>query len=72
MNVTVAVPPLPVTDTGLVLPNEQLGAGVTTGAIVQESVTLPLYPLADVTLTVAWDVPPGLIVPWVGVPAVKE
>ncbi len=32
----------PVTETGLVLPNEQDGAGLTTGAILQASVTLPV------------------------------
>ena len=44
VNVSVALPPLLVTVAGLVLPNEQVGAGVTTGAIAQESVTVPVYP----------------------------
>jgi hypothetical protein len=68
----VAVPPLADTDTGLELPKEQFGAGVTTGAIVQESVTVPVYPLLDATVIMACDVPPGLIVPALGVPPESE
>jgi hypothetical protein len=63
LKVSVALPPLLVTVTGLVLPNEQAGAVVTAGAMLQESVTLPAYPLVDATVTVACDEPPGLIVP---------
>jgi hypothetical protein len=37
----VALPPALVTATGLELPKEQVGAGLTTGAMLQESVTLP-------------------------------
>jgi hypothetical protein len=63
VNVRVAEPPLAVTLTGLVLPNEHVGAGVTTGATLQESVTVPVYPLAGVIDTVDCDEPPGLTVP---------
>lgn len=42
MNVRVAVPPLLVTVTGLVLPNEQLGAGVIAGEMLHDSVTVPV------------------------------
>jgi len=72
VNVSVAVPPLLVTERGLVLPKEHVGAGVTTGAIAHERVTLPVYPLADATVMVACDEPPGLMVPWVGDPAERE
>jgi hypothetical protein len=70
-NVSVADPPLALTFTGLVLPNPHVGAGVTTGAILQESVTVPVYPFAGVMVTVDCDEPPGLTVPCVGVPAAK-
>ena len=72
MKVSVALPPLLVTVTGLVLPNEQVGAGVTTGAIAQERVTLPVYPLADANVIVACEELPGLIVAGFAVPADKE
>ena len=41
VNVNVALPPALVTVTGLELPKEQDGAGLTTGAMLHESVTLP-------------------------------
>ena len=72
VNVSVAVPPLAVTVAGLVLPNPHDGAGVTAGAMLQESVTLPVYPLDDATVMVAWDDPPGLMEDCVGVPADSE
>jgi hypothetical protein len=42
VNVSVAFPLLPLTVIGLVLPKEQEGAGVTAGATLQESVTVPV------------------------------
>jgi hypothetical protein len=65
----VALPPPLVTETGLLLPKEHDGAGVTTGAMLQESVTLPVYPFAEPTVTVACEDDPGLIVLCVGAPA---
>jgi hypothetical protein len=44
VKVRVAVPPLLPTVTGLVLPNEHVGAGVTAGEMLHESVTVPVYP----------------------------
>jgi len=40
--VRVAFPPLPLTVTGLVLPKEHDGAGVTAGAMLQDRVTVPV------------------------------
>jgi len=42
VKVKVALPPEAVTVTGLVLPNEQVGAGVTTGETAQLIVTVPV------------------------------
>jgi hypothetical protein len=66
VNVRVAVPPLLVTVTGLVLPKEQVGAGVTAGEMLQESVTLPVYPLVEAMVTVDCEVLPWLIVACAG------
>jgi hypothetical protein len=41
VKVKVALPPALVTATGFALPMEQVGAGLTTGEIVQDSLTLP-------------------------------
>lgn len=72
VNVSVALPLLPLTVTGLVFPNEQEGAGVTVGEMLQESVTVPAYPFAEETVIVDCADPPGLIVPWLGAPAERE
>jgi len=69
LKVRVALPPVLVSCAGLVLPNEQDGAGVTTGAMLHDRVTLPVYPFAAARVIVAVDDPPGLIVPGEGVPA---
>jgi hypothetical protein len=64
VNVTVAVPPLLATVTGLVLPNEQVacdGVKLTVDVTTHDRVTLPVYPLAGVTVTVDVTMPPGLI-----------
>ena len=66
MNVRVAVPPALVTVTGLVLPKEQVGAGVTAGEMLHESVTLPVYPLVEARVTVDCELLPGLIVACAG------
>jgi hypothetical protein len=71
VKVRVAVPGvLVVIDTGLVFPNEQLGAfePVTAGAMLQESVMLPVNPFAGVTVTAVCDELPGLTVAGLGVP----
>jgi predicted deacylase len=60
LKVSIADPPVLVTVTGLVLPNEHVGAGVTAGAMLHESVTLPVYPLVEVTVIAEVDEPPGL------------
>jgi len=52
-------PPI-VIDAGL---KEQLGAGVPPPVMVQERLTLPVYPLAGVTVMVEVDVPPALTDP---------
>lgn len=72
LKVSVAFPPLPLTATGLVFPNEQDGAGETAGAMLQASVTVPPYPFAEETVMVDCADPPGLIVPWFGAPAERE
>jgi hypothetical protein len=72
LNVSVALPPLLVTATGLVLPNEHVGADETTGEMLHESVTLPVYPFVEATVTVACELPPGLTVAGVGAPADRE
>src|ERR1700722_7604539 len=69
VKVNVALPPVLVTVTGIVLPNEQVGAGLTTGAMLHESVTVPVYPLAGTTLTVAEAELPGLSEVGLAVPA---
>jgi len=63
-----------VTDTGLVLPKPQVGAvaPLTTGDMVHERVTLPVYPPAGVTVTVAVDEPPGLTDVGLAAPAESE
>lgn len=58
--------------TGLEPPIEHVGAGVTTGEIAQESLTLPVYPLAEFRFRVTVADPPGLIVAGLGVPAEIE
>jgi hypothetical protein len=55
---TVSVPGVPVEAEAA----PQVGPEVTTGEIVQVSVTLPLKPLAGVTVTVEVAEPPGLTV----------
>jgi hypothetical protein len=72
VKVNTALPPVLVTVTGLVLPKEQVGAGLTTGAILHESVTVPVYPLAGTTLTVAEAELPGLTEVGLAVPAESE
>lgn len=51
----------PVIETGLVFPNEQVGAPapVTTGEMLHDRVTLPVYPPAGVTVTLAVDEEPA-------------
>jgi len=74
VNVSVALAgELFVMETGLVLPNEQVGAlaPVTTGAMLHESVTVPVNPFAGVTVTLACAEFPGLTVDGFGVPAVR-
>jgi len=63
-NVTVAVPPLLLTVTGFVLPNEQLACAAvkaTVDVTVQERVTEPVYPLVEAMVTLACAEPPGVI-----------
>jgi hypothetical protein len=74
-NVTIAVPPLAPTVTGLVLPNEQFacpGVNVTVDVTLHARVTVPVYPFAELTVTVACDEPPGLIDAGLAVPAESE
>jgi hypothetical protein len=74
-NVTVAVPPLLLTVTGLVLPNEQLACAAvkaTVDVIAQESVTVPVYPLVEATVTLACAEPSGVIDAGFAAPAESE
>jgi hypothetical protein len=61
VKVSVEVPPLAVTVMGLGL-RLHVGAStpVTTGEMLHERVTVPVYPFAGVAVTVAVDEPPGL------------
>jgi len=70
--VSVAFAVLPLTVTGLVLPKEQDGAGVTAGAMLHERDTVPVYPFAEETVIADCADPPGLIVPWLGAPTESE
>jgi hypothetical protein len=75
VNVSVALAgELLVMEIGLVLPNEQVGASapVTTGAMLHESVTVPVNPFAGVTVTLACDELPGLTVAGLDAPAERE
>ena len=71
--VTVELPPLLVTDTGLGL-RLQVGAvaPVMTGDMVHERVTLPVYPFTGVAVTVAVDELPGLTEVGLAAPAESE
>jgi len=73
LKVSVELPPLLVTDTGLGL-RPQVGAvaPVMTGEMLHERVTLPVYPFAGVTVTVAVEELPGLTGVGLAVPAESE
>ena len=74
VKVMVAVPPLLPTVTGMVLPNEQAaceGVNVTVALTAHERVTAPVYPFAEVAVTVVCTLPPGLMVAEV-TPGVSE
>jgi hypothetical protein len=75
VNVTVDVTGFaPVTDAGLGLAEQVACAGVnvTVDVTVHVSVTLPVYPFAEVTVTVAVDELPGLIAAGPAVPTDTE
>jgi hypothetical protein len=70
--VSVEVPaplPLMVMIAGL---KAHVGAGFPPVMLLQESVTLPVYPLAGVTVTVEEAVPPAVIEAGLSAPALKE
>lgn len=73
VNVSAELPPLLVTETGL---GTRLHVGaptpVTTGEILHERVTVPVYPFAGVTLTAAVDDTPGLTDTGLAAPAESE
>jgi hypothetical protein len=74
-NVMVAVPPLALTEAGLVLPNEHTAwspLNVTFELTLHESETVPVYPYAEFTVTAACDVAPGLMEAGLAVPAESE
>ena len=72
MNIRVEVAAPAVIETGLV--RLQVGAALplTTGEMLHESVTLPVYPFAGVTVTVAFDELPAFTDVGFAVPAESE
>ena len=72
VKVNIALPPPLVTVTGFVFPIEQVAAGLTTGATLHASITLPVYPLADARLNWVVEMLPALTVAGFGVPTEIE